>query len=247
MKKQIQKKWKPALAIIILIAGVTIIIDSILLPLYVKGNETIVPNVIGMNKDQAINFLESLNLTPVIQTTRFDDKYGKDKVIFQKPIKGSHVKEGRRVYLTISGGEPLVRVPFIVNKTLRDAQLTLEKAGLKLGQIDSVESELPTNIIVEQQYFQGRELPKGSAVAVKVSLGPQEGMIRVPALIGKSLTEAEGILKSLSLVIGLKTYIHSSKLLPNTIVDQQPSEGNLLKMGDSINVVLTTNKNGQMR
>ncbi len=247
MKNTIQKKWKPALAVIILIAGIIIIIDTILLPLYVKGSETIVPNVIGMNKEKAINLLESLNLTPVIQTTRFDDKYGKDNVIFQKPVKGSHVKVGRRVYLTISGGEPLVRVPFILNKTIRDAQLTLEKAGLKLGQIDSIESELPANIIVEQQYFQGRELPKGSAVAVKVSLGPQEGMIRVPGLIGKSLTEAEGILKSLSLVIGLKTYIHSSKFLPNTIVDQIPSEGNLLKMGDSINVVLTTNKTGDIR
>ena len=130
---------------------------------------------------------------------------------------------------------------------MRDAQLTLENVGLKLGQIDSIESELPANLIVEQQYFQGRELPKGSYVNVKISLGPQEGMIRVPGLIGKSLTEAEAILKSLSLVVGHKSFIHSNKLLPNTIVDQQPSEGNLLKVGDSINVVLTTNKIGEIR
>ncbi|MCX7876314.1 MAG: PASTA domain-containing protein [Melioribacteraceae bacterium] len=247
MKKTIIKIWKPAIAIFILFVGILIILDSILLPLFVKGNETIVPKVIGLDKNQAISLLEKNNLTPVIQTTRFDDKFGKDKVIFQKPNNGSVVKEGRRVYLTISGGEPLVRVPFIVNKTLRDAQLTLENVGLKLGQIDSIESELPANLIVEQQYFQGRELPKGSYVNVKISLGPQEGMIRVPGLIGKSLTEAEAILKSLSLVVGHKSFIHSNKLLPNTIVDQQPSEGNLLKVGDSINVVLTTNKIGEIR
>lgn len=247
MKKNFKQYLKPTLATIFLFAGLLIIIDTILLPLYVKGRETQVPNVIGLNKEEAINLLERYNLTPIIQTTRYDDKYGKDKVIFQKPLKGSQVKEGRRVYLTISGGEPLVRVPFIVNKTLRDAQLTLERVGLKLGQIDSVESELPVNIIVEQQYFQGREVPRGSSVGVKISIGQQEGMITVPALIGKSLTEAEAILKSLTLEIGKKSYIHSTKLLPNTIIDQQPSEGNLLKMGDSVNVVLSTIKNGDIK
>lgn len=242
MKKKLQKIWKPAFAIIIVISGLLIIFDNIILPLYVKGVQTTVPNVIGMNKEEAINLLESKNFIPIVQTTRFDDKYGKDKVIFQKPNKGALVKEGRRIYLTISGGEPLVRVPYIVNKTLRDAQITLEKIGLKLGQIDSIESELPPNIIVEQQYFQGRELPKGSVVGVKISIGPQEGMIRAPLIIGKSLTEAEAIVKNFELVIGHKSYINSNNLLPNTIVDQQPSEGTLLKIGDSINVVLTTNK-----
>jgi len=247
MKNKIKQIWKPALAIIILIFGILIIFDTIIMPLYVSGNETKVPNVIGLNKDEAINLLEKSNFVPIIQTTRYDDRYGKDKVIFQKPNQGSLVKEGRRVYLTISGGEPLVRVPFIVNKTLRDAQITLERAGFKIGKIDSIESELPVNTIVEQEYFQGRELPKGSSIGVKISLGPQAGMIRAPGLLGKSLTEAEGILNKMELQLGNKTYIHSSNLLPNTIVDQQPSEGSLLKIGDSINVVITTNKFGERK
>lgn len=247
MKNKLQKIWKPAVAILFLILGILIIFDTILMPLYVSGSESKVPNVIGLNKNEAINLLEKSNLVPIIQTTRYDERYGKDNVIFQKPNQGSIVKVGRRVYLTISGGEPLVRVPFIVNKTLRDAQITLERAGFKLGKIDSIESELPINTIVEQEYFQGRELPKGSSIGVKVSVGPQTGMIRAPSLLGKSLTEAEGILKKLELQIGYKTFIYSSNLLPNTIVDQQPSEGNLLKIGDSINVVITTNKFGERK
>ena len=81
----------------------------------------------------------------------------------------------------------------------------------------------------------------GSAINVKVSLGPQIGMIRVPNILGKSLKEAEGILKYNSLRVGFRTYINSSTLLPNTVVDQQPSENTLVPIGDSVNVVLTQN------
>ena len=69
-------------------------------------------------------------------------------------------------------------------------------------------------------------------------------MIRVPNLLGKSLFEAETLLKSNSLKLGSKTYIHSLSLLPNTVVDQQPSESALIKVGDSVNVVLTQSKFG---
>ena len=72
-------------------------------------------------------------------------------------------------------------------------------------------------------------------------------MIRVPNLLGKSLFEAESILKNNSLKLGSRTYINSPSLLPNTVVDQQPSESALIKVGDSVNVVLTQNKFGEKK
>lgn len=215
------------------------------MPLYVSGSEIKIPNVIGMDKEKAFELIEDAGLTPVIQTTRYDEKYGKDKIIFQKPEGNKFVKSGRRVYVTVSGGEPLVRVPFIVNKTIRDAQVTLERAGLFLGDIDSVESEMDANIIVEQQYFQGRELAKGSRVNVKISIGPQEGMVRVPDLIGRSFYEAENILKQLQLRVGSKTFYRSSTYLPNTVINHYPPEGSLIKIGDSVNVDLVGSKVGE--
>ena len=243
MKKPSKNIWKPIVSVLVLILGFLIIMDLIVMPLYVSGGETKIPDVIGKNKNEAIKLLEDANLSPIVQTTRFDEKYGKDNVMYQKPAAGNTVKNGRRVYLTVSGGEILVAVPFVVNKTIRDAQITLERAGLNLGKIDSVESELPASTIVEQQYYQGKEVPKGTSVSIKVSVGPQVGMIRLPGLQGKSFTEAENILKSLSLVIGNKTYIQSSNYLPNTVVDQDPGEGTLLKINDPVNLILTSSKN----
>jgi len=219
-----------------------IIIDSIILPYYVSSNELKVPNVIGKHKDEAIRILRELNLTPIINTSRYDEKYDKDYIIFQKPLPNTYVKENRKIYLTISGGLQTVKMPYLINKSVRDAQIILQKLGLTIDTLEQITSEFPPNTIAEQQFPEGKDLPVGTKVRLKVSMGPQLGKIKVPNLIGKSLVEAEKILRNYSLTIGLKTYIYSKSLLPNTIVDQQPSENTLVNAGDSINVVITLNK-----
>ncbi|MEW6508417.1 MAG: PASTA domain-containing protein [Bacteroidota bacterium] len=242
MKNKI-RKYSILLTVVLLSFFVfLLIIDNFILPFYVAADEVKVPAVVGKHKDEAIKLLTDLNLSPVIQTSRYDERFNKDYVIFQKPSTNSTVKENRRVYLTVSGGVQTVQMPFLINKTVRDAQINLERIGLVLAQIEEVESEFPPNLIVEQQFPEGKEIPKGTSVWIKVSIGPKVGMVRVPNILGKSLNEVENILKSVSLRIGLKTYIHSSTLLPNTVVDQQPAENTLVAVGDSVNIVLTANK-----
>lgn len=242
MKKFSRKYLVIPLVFIISFSVLLLIVDNFVLPYYVSAEEIKVPDVVGMNKEEAIGKLSELNLNPVIQTSRYDERFGKDRVIFQKPLARTSVKENRRIYLTVSGGVQTVTMPFLINKTVRDAQINLERIGLVLDRIEEVESELPPNFIVEQQYLEGKELPKGTPVWIKVSIGPKIGMVRVPNILGKSFVEAENILRGVSLRIGFRTYIHSNSLLPNTVVDQQPSENTLVSVGDSVNVVLTLNK-----
>jgi beta-lactam-binding protein with PASTA domain len=242
MKMPTKKFWNKLLIILVIFFAFLFVIDYIILPYYVSGTESKVPNVVGKNKNAAIKILRDANFNPIVQTSRFDQTYRKDEVISQKPIADVIVKEYRRIYLTVSGGDPIIRMPSLVSKTIRDATITLERSGLILGRIDSVESEFPSATIVEQQYFDGREIAKGTTVNLKVSIGPKVGMVRVPNLLLKSLSEAESILKSNSLRIGNKLYIYSVSYLPNTVADQDPTEDTLIKIGDSVNVVLTQSK-----
>lgn len=237
-----KKFWNKLLIIFLIIFTFLFVLDYIVLPYYVSGTESKVPNVVGKNKDVAIKILRDANFNPIVQTSRFDQTYQKDEVISQKPVADMVVKENRRIYLTVSGGDPIIKMPSLISKTVRDATVTLERFGLVLGRIDSVESELPSETIVEQQYFQGREIAKGTTVNLKVSIGPKVGMVRVPNLLLKSLSEAENILKANSLRIGNKLYIYSVAYLPNTVADQDPTEDTLVKIGDSVNVVLTQSK-----
>jgi serine/threonine-protein kinase len=247
MKLNRKKIRNNILIILAFFISVLVAVDYLILPYYVSGSEVKVPNVLGKNKDEAIRILKDAGLNPIVQTSRFDQKYRKNEIIFQKPAPYFAVKENRRIYLTVSGGESLVRVPSVIGKTIRDATITLERFGLGIGSVDSVESEFSNDLIVEQQYAEGREIAKGAKISLKISIGPKEGMVRVPNILNKSLAEAEKLLKSVSLRIGNKIYINSPDFLPNTVFEQEPSEDTLLKIGDSVNVVLTQSRINEKR
>jgi serine/threonine-protein kinase len=133
-------------------------------------------------------------------------------------------------------------MPSLLGKTVRDAKITVERLGLVIDTLLNVRSEFPAKTVVEQSINEGEFLAKGDSVTLKISIGPQVGMVRVPNLISKSLAEAERILRELSLRIGKKTYLASPNLLPNTVIDQYPSEDKLVSYGDSVDVVLTQSR-----
>ena len=218
---------------------ILLVFDNIIIPWYVSSPEVLVPSLRGMKESEAINLLENNKLEPIIADTTYDIRFSKGTVIIQRPRSGEKVKEGRRVYLFISGGEPVVNVPLLKGKSLKDAKFALERLGLKLGQIDELSSSNPKDLIIDQQYAEGTPIKKGEYVGVSISIGAGEGVIVVPDLIGKSLAEAERVLADSSLKVGRINYQRSFSLLPNTIIDQYPSKGNKANTGDAIDLFVT--------
>jgi len=241
MKKILQKRIvRKFLWSLFALFAIILLLDNVILPWYVSSPKEKVPDVVGKNQDEAVKLLESLDMQPVIGDTTYDEKLPAGSIIFQRPRAGEIVKEGRRVYLFVSGGEPLVYVPELIGKSVRDAKFSLERLGLKLGDVDQEPSSYPKDMIYDQQFAQGTPVKKGESVNVTVSIGQvQTGSIEVPDLIGKSLTEAEAILADSSLKVGKINYQPSFSLLPNTILDQYPSKGNKVNPGDAIDLFVT--------
>jgi beta-lactam-binding protein with PASTA domain len=216
-----------------------VLLNDVIMPWYVSEPEEKVPTVISMKEEKALDILKKANLEPVISDTTFDERYPRGTIILQKPNGGETVKEGRRIYLFVSGGEPVVLVPSLKGKSVRDAKFSLERIGLKLGNVNDIPSTNPKNMIFDQQYVEGTPLKKGDSVGVTVSAGEEYGEITVPDLIGKSLTEAEQILADSSLRVGKINYQPSFSLLPNTVLDQYPSKGNKANKGDQVDLFVT--------
>jgi len=239
MKKFIKTLIITAIILVIISVGLFIGINSYLMPSVVQANELLLPNIVGLNKDLAFKIIEDLRLTPILVGPRFDARFKEDEVIFQKPYAGTYVKENRRIYIHVSGGEPVIKMPQLVGKTYRDARVNLERIGLFIKNITEVRSEFPLGTVVQQEFKFDSEVEKGDSVSLKISVGPQLGMVRVPNLIAKSEKEAIKILHKFGLKLGNKSYIPSPTLLPNTIISQIPSQDNLLNIGDSVNVVIS--------
>ncbi|HEX2961430.1 MAG TPA: PASTA domain-containing protein [Ignavibacteriales bacterium] len=223
------------------LAVLIILFNMIIMPWYVSGREVVIPKVVGMDQKQAESLLSDSDLEAVVGGERYNEKFPKGAVIFQKPAAGATVKEGRRVFLFISSGVPLVKVPSLKGRNLRDAKLALERIELSLGDTTMVQSQSPRGIIIDQQYYEGTEVQKGSRINVTLSAGQQAAGVTIPDLLGKSLSEAEEILKENKLTLGKINYQPSFSLLPNTVIDQYPSKDATVQEGATVDLFVTKN------
>lgn len=240
---------KPAVRkILLILLGVLlffIILDNLFFPWYVSSSETVVPSVVGKSEQDAFQILEDAGFDPKIADTSYGADFPKGHIFLQKPDAGKVVKEGRDIYLFISGGEQIVAVPKLKGKTLVDAKFSLERLELKLGRVKEIPSSQPKDMIFDQELAEGTRIKKGESVGVTISMGKGVGSITVPDLIGKSLAEARRILMDSSLVVGKVNYQISQSLLPNTILDQYPSKGNKINPGDQVDLFVTKAVEGE--
>lgn len=228
------------------------ILDSFIMPYYVnKGGTTIVPSVVGMKEETARKILDSLKLEPKRGEIRQDPSYPEGYVILQNPASEQIVKSGRRVYLTISGGEQDVLVPSLRGRTIRDAKFSLDRAGLRQGAIQyQTSKELPEGTIISQDIPAGNKVKKSTYISVIVSAGESIDSIYVPSLIGKTFTEAQKLLKEKGLRLGNVTYEPNDELLPNTVINQLPREDEVVTTQKEVDLFIsqtpnTTNKKEQ--
>ncbi len=233
------KLFRNFLYILIGFAVLVILLDNLIMPWYVSSPETTVPSVINMDESEAISVLEKSGFDAIVSDTSFGLDMPEGTIFLQKPDAGKIVKEGRTVYLFVSGGEKIVSVPQLRGKSIVDAKFSLERLGLKLGRVQRLSSNQPEDMIFDQEYAVGTPLKQGESVGVVVSAGRGGGSIVIPDLIGKSLLDARLILVDSSLVVGKINYQPSSTLLPNTILDQYPSSGNRVNPGDAVDLFVT--------
>lgn len=215
-----------------------LLMNYVILPLYVNhGSRLSVPRVVGLTLDDAKRTLTQVSLLPVEAETKPDPDHPAGVVISQNPAADRVVKEGRHVYLTVSGGEVVVVVPLLRGRSLRDARFSLERVGLKLGDVGRAMSDLfPENTVIDQSIMAETRVSKGSSVAITISTGKDSGETTVPPLVGKTIGEAEKLLHGAGLRIGNVTYQPSFELVPNTVVDQFPRAGEPAKQGQAVDL-----------
>jgi eukaryotic-like serine/threonine-protein kinase len=239
-KLKLKKILKP-FGIVILIGLIFFFLfDNIVMPLYVqKGKTTKVPDVIGLPLEEAKQKMREAGLDPKESEYKNDKRYKIGTVTLQNPIAESEVKLDRGVYLTISGGEELVDVPNLKGKSIREAAFNLERNNLKLGTISYEPSdEIFANTIIRQEILPATKIKGGNLINVTVSQGRLTDKHPVPDVSLKTINEAEKILTDSGFRIGKTTYQTNTDVLPNTILEQNPRAGELLPLGQTIDLIV---------
>jgi serine/threonine-protein kinase len=244
MKKN-KKSIKVFIWLLIIITAVILVLafNNVIMPVLVqRGNEITIPDLTGMNKEEAIATLTRTGLQPGEIRSVPNDTLPPNRVIAHYPRAGRRVKPGRKVDLDISSGSNMVRIPNLEGLPLTHALTTLQRLGFVVTRIDSIRSTMiPAGRVVAAVPPFGTEVRQGSEISLSVST--KTGTFPMPNLVGLNIETARGIIANHGLNLTQLKYAVSSEPT-GTVLFQYPEEGMPVAAGDTVSL-LVAGKNSQ--
>lgn len=164
-------------------ASVTLTVSS--------GKEIIeVPDVTGLDLDEAAEILEEAGLELNSSISERNDVAPIGEVIQQNPAGGTQLSKGSKVRVTVSKGVEKKRVPDVTGLDEQDARSRLEANDFDVNvrEVDSLEPE-GTVLSVSNQ---GAQVEKGQTITIEVSNGM---LMKAPEIMHKNQGQAESALR----------------------------------------------------
>ena len=164
MRQRRRRRWKRGLLAALVVALVGAAVWAIWFSDLLVAQKVRVSGVEQLTEEQVDEKLSALELDYVmLDTVDFKKDYPKYSVVEQDPLPGEKVKEDRKIYIKInSSGFSSVRIPDLIEKTLRQAKPTLEAMGLEVGKI-TYKPYLGKDMVLEMQQ-DGKKLTPGTKV-----------------------------------------------------------------------------------
>ena len=191
---------KRVLAVVAIIALVSMVLTGVglwvstLQPASLFPSTSItVPQLNNVLYSKAEPELKELGLIPskIIENS---GTVGKGKVIRTDPPKGTVLDRGTPITVYVSAGKTRVEVPQVADLTVEEATAQLESLGFNVGTVtESNSPSVKQGLVLSTTPTLGTSLLPGSTVNMVVSTGK----IELPELRGKTVTEANNLLRAL--------------------------------------------------
>ena len=212
----------------------------IYLPAATNHGETVtVPDLEGMPMTDLEDFVGKRNLRYEVSDSSYSAKYDPLTVLAQFPKAGMQVKENRKIYLTVNSFiPPSTKMPDLIDRSLRNAELELSSYELRRGRIILRPSPYE-NAVLEQQFEgkpiePGTNISKGTVIDLVVGDGYGTRTFSLPSLIGMPIDEALVSLAGMDLRQGeISNDVGGNDEL-GFVYKQMPEEDTEVKVGQSV-------------
>lgn len=198
-----------------------------------------IPNVYGLTPDSAFLIINALGfINGTVTEIQSDQPAG--TVIRQAPGAGSPAFRGTPVNLYISSGPPMIDVPFVIGRTVQEAEEILAANRLIPGQIIQQNSAIEEGRIIDQNPAPGTAVATGSAVDLTIANKEEAQMVRVPDVIGFPIDKARMIMEKSGFPIE-NIYSEKSDLDDGMVTSQKPEGGEEVAVGTSVILGVSVN------
>jgi beta-lactam-binding protein with PASTA domain len=208
--------------------------------------QTMVPDVVGLELADALIELQEDALVPIIQKRYSSDPTLKGKIVSQKPHSGTLVKAGRRIELVVSRGAIVDRVGEYIGHDLNEVKSQLQTLFVTSKPLLTVQepviyvySDQPAGTILEQKPEPGTEITDPIELAFVVSRGPEGEKIRMRTYTGLGYLEAIKRLAADNIPFRFTVRPAGAGEPSGIVVSQIPESGTEAPLGSFVELEMT--------
>jgi serine/threonine-protein kinase len=197
---------------------------------YGSGRFVSVPPLSGLTKQEVINQARAAHLKVKFGAAEYSDKVAAGRVVRTDPGAGDLVRRDSTILVLPSRGRAPVPVPDVVGQNQDDAVRAIKKAGLTVSISNEYSGTVPEGSVVSQQP-RGKAVPRGSAVALVVSRGPD--LVQVPGVTGQSAADATRTLQEHGFTVAQHEFFGS---VLHRVFRQSPGGGKRAPRGSTVTI-----------
>ncbi len=195
--------------------------------------------VVGLKLDDVKVALLDLGLTPEIEYEE-SAEYEQGIVMRTSVEPGTKILEGTNVVLTVSAGSEGVKIPDVVGMTEAEGVATLSNKGFVVNKTEGFDAYIKAGNIITQSPEAGSKAPSGTAVTIRISLGPETTKVQMPDLMGRSEEEAMAVLVENGLNLGVVSEVnHEDPNLSGLVCYQSYSAGTYVDAGTTVDISIS--------
>lgn len=217
--------------------------DTVVVP----DGVVIVPDVEGMDKDEAMKLLTDSKLVPSPDGNVESAYVEAGKIVLQSPTGGSYQDENGTVTLSVSSGTGVVQVengvatvPYVVWDEQDAAVSKLKSAGLAEPIIKTQSDEhVAAGKVISQSVEAGTEVNEGTQITIVVSTGAAS--FNMPNVVGMTEANAKKQLSGKGLNVTVQ-YAKNDQVAEGKVISQSVKSGAAVQKGTAVTLTVSSGK-----
>lgn len=194
---------------------------------------TKVPQLEGLDETGVRTALANANLEYLKAADQPSDTIAKGQFVDSSPKPGQEVAKGTVVKVSFSSGPNKVTLPDIKNNSQEEARNILEKLGLKVGNVTTVnEAGAQTGKVLRTKPAAGENVDTGASIELLIA----SGNLEVPNVL--NLTKQKAIDKLTAAGLIPEIVFQPANVTPDIVIAQNPDNG-LVKVNSTIRLIIS--------
>jgi serine/threonine-protein kinase len=233
------KRILKLLTALVLVCALGALTAVVVVRLAVTREGVVVPDLIGKDLVPALEIANKQGLSLKVADRVFSTSVPSNHIISQDPRPGSWMRPEAIIRVVISKGSGEIAIPAVHGVPWRDAKSTLERYGLRVGEIYRVHSaRVARDNVMAQSPPAASKIVKGGTIAILASDGPWPVTYLMPDLRGQPQSTANDIATSIGLRIAKVRYMDRPEVSAGSVLTQQPAPGQRVIAGQGVELVL---------